>query len=293
MKHEELQILLSAYHDGEASPAERSLVEIHLARCAECAAMLEGYRHMAGAVRALPRGEPSPELWWRVREALPTRRGRPVWLRLVPLASTAALLLLAVTLALVFGLGRPVGPTRTGAPAHQGEQSQPTDRLAAPAPTAPPQATGAEQAQPTTVGLGVPVPGGICPGQPLALEVISLTVRSDEARSLPRLQGTVYDAEGRPLAGVTLVVSGTAGWKGGTTTASDGTFSLGLPAEGTYRVVLALTGVAEEATADGMKYTWSEAGLEGAETCQVPPEMELSPVSLSAHDEAILILRVR
>ena len=57
MKHEELQILVSAYHDGELSPEEQVLVKAHLAECAECAEALRAYQRMGRTVSALPRGE--------------------------------------------------------------------------------------------------------------------------------------------------------------------------------------------------------------------------------------------
>src|SRR5438093_6973963 len=64
--------LLSAYHDGEAAPDERTRVERHLAGCDDCRQVLAEYRAIGGDMRALPVPVPPAGLRrdvWRAIEA--------------------------------------------------------------------------------------------------------------------------------------------------------------------------------------------------------------------------------
>ncbi len=282
MKHEDWRLLVSAYCDGEVTPEERMRVEAHLAECAECVQALESYRRLGRAIRALPQGTPSRTLWVRVQEGL-ARPARPLWWRLLPAASVAAVLLMAVVVGLLLRPA-PSGPAAPRAlEAEQGIQAEATS----PALQAPPIAPASPSAATKDYLALVPSPPP-CPGIPLALEVVAISARSEAELPAPRLSGLVYDEAGRPLSGLILVISGTTGWHGSTTTASDGTFSLSLPAAGTYRLVLALAPEAKAAAGfreererlyrlilpDGSAcQTWQ---MEGLPTLAIGPQQEVS-----------------
>ncbi len=288
MKHEDWRLLVSAYCDGEVTPKERVQVEAHLAECVECAEALESYRRLGRAVRALPRGMPSRTLWFRVQEGL-TRPVRPLWWRLLPVASAAAVLLVAVLAGLLLRPA-PFGPAapqalkakRDGVPA----EATPTALRDLPsAPSFSPATTEGELALTLTPGLPP------CPGFPLALEVVAISARGEA--ELPRLSGLLYDEAGRPLSGVALVVSGTAGWQGSTTTASDGTFSLPLPTAGTYRLVLALAPeVQTGAVLHEEKIRLYRLTLPDGSVCQTWQEL-LPTLVVGPGEEISLTLRVR
>ncbi len=296
MNHEEWQILVSAYKDGEVSAEERAQVEAHLATCRECAAALAAYRRLGQAVAALPRGAPSRALWLRVRERLSSRRRWSLWQRLVPVASAAALLLVGITLVIALGrVPQAVAPLGRG-PVGQAELvALPSAAPQAPLPEAPPPALDRTyEATPTVVALALEGAVGPCPGQPLALEIVSLSVRSDAALAAPRLVGVLFDAQDRPLADVALVISGTAGWQGSAVSAADGTFVVDLPEAGRYRVVLALATAAAKAGAAGeADVSWNHVVLRDGMVCQAPLSTALAPVSLGPHDEVRLTLRAR
>lgn len=300
MKHEEMQVLVSAYYDGAVTPEEKALVEAHLAECAACAEALAAYRQIGRTVQSLPRGEPSRALWSRIREGLSPAR-RPLWLRLAPLASAVAVLVVGITLVLVLSTGQgwrlPVAP---GAPAY-GVLTATTVPVVPPSATVPILGiqglapTGTEDA---TRDMGEKGPLPPCAGRPLALDLVSLSMRSDPQRTAPRLQGVLYDVQGQPLPGVLLVISGTAGWQGSVSTAADGTFALDLPAAGTYRVVLAMTPL--RATVEGIATTEApalrayEVSLPDGSFCLAAGDgPALAPLSLAANQEAILTLRSR
>lgn len=283
MKHEEWRLLVSAYCDGEVTPEERAQVEAHLAECAECAEALAVYRRLGRAVRALPRGTPSRTLWLRVQEGL-SRPARPLWRRLLPVASAVAVLLVAVAVGLL------LRPTPSGPAAPQALEAErgtaEATALALRAPLAPisPQ-TATEDYPALTPGL---LP---CPGFPLALEVVAVSARSTAELPSPRLCGLLYDEAGHPLAGVTLVVSGTAGWQGSTTTASDGTFSLSLPAAGTYRVVALTPEVKAAGAKEGERLY--RLTLPDGSVCQTWQVETLPTFTVGLQQEISLTLRVR
>ena len=52
--HGRMQILLSAYVDGEVTPSEVVRVEEHLAGCEECVSELESLRATSNLLRSLP-----------------------------------------------------------------------------------------------------------------------------------------------------------------------------------------------------------------------------------------------
>ncbi len=69
--------LLSSYMDNDLDPGELRAVQAHVAWCAECAAILAGYRHVRTLVRALPQPTPPIELRRAIFErATPAYRRR-------------------------------------------------------------------------------------------------------------------------------------------------------------------------------------------------------------------------
>ncbi|MBN1483970.1 MAG: zf-HC2 domain-containing protein [Chloroflexia bacterium] len=307
MKHKEWRVLVSAYHDGELNEEEQAMVERHLAECAECAAALEDYRRLRESVQALPKGEPSRQLWLRVQEQLPTRRQqpRPRWQRFLPLASVLAMLLVALTVVLSQQL-QWVGPTAQdlsaqGSPVPEAQENgfgQEPQRAAAPTAA---HSVSAEDAIASTHAPVAPevVPAGIppCPGQALALELSDLAIQQEKERSSPRLTGVVYDAEGRPLPQSTLIFSGTADWQGVAVTDKLGGFALDLPSEGRYQLILALdvedkAGLLYEGRV-GEEATWTEMDLPESGRCLAPLTLDLPALSLGPRDVAFLTLRLK
>ena len=76
---------LSEYLDDELSPHERTVIEVHLASCAECRSTLEALRAIVSNAGQLTDSPPKSELWsgiaariavpeWRVARASPFRR---------------------------------------------------------------------------------------------------------------------------------------------------------------------------------------------------------------------------
>ncbi|MGC8872870.1 MAG: zf-HC2 domain-containing protein [Chloroflexia bacterium] len=289
MKHEAWRLLVSAYQDGELNPGDRARVEAHLAECTECRQVLTDYRQIGDALRHLPRREPSRELWHRVRGALPSRRPvRPLWVRLLPVASAAVLLLVAVTLFLYQGAGLGfVGAPRRELAAPPGPTAEAGKGSPVPVPLAAPQPTSAPE-QPD-LGRAYVAKAG-CPGEVLAVEMAELAKRSDEALPSPHLEGVLYDATGRPLVGVTLVLTGTSGWLGSAVTGPDGRFAFVLPAPGRYRIALALATAHAIATEDSGSQPPAEQ-LEAALGACPPAGPPLPLVAVDAHEVAILSLR--
>ena len=85
---------VTGYVDGALAPAEREIIERHLAECGDCRAQAEAERDLRRRLAALPR-PPLPEaLEARVRAHVrPPRRTLP-WRVLMPMAAVLALLAL-------------------------------------------------------------------------------------------------------------------------------------------------------------------------------------------------------
>lgn len=96
MKHEEIEDLLSDYHDGELRGAEKALLEAHLADCASCRTELACYVRGEGFIRAATRRptpfetetlvsavrrrvEPAPEIDWLGRHLASPRWAVPAF----------------------------------------------------------------------------------------------------------------------------------------------------------------------------------------------------------------------
>jgi gas vesicle protein len=72
---------LSAFADGELSPAESQNVRAHAAGCPRCTGVLGELHAMAGAAATLERLEPPPTLWRAIEGEL-ERGERPRWFSL-------------------------------------------------------------------------------------------------------------------------------------------------------------------------------------------------------------------
>jgi len=289
MEHEELKVLVCAYHDDEVTAEERALVEAHVAECAECAETLAAYGRLGRTVRRLPRGAPSRDLWQRVQSGLAPRRGL-FWRRLLPAAPVLALVAIVVTLAIVWG------PQFGGfAPAQPAVQREAAVDKSAPSAAPEPQgsplgaivpASAGTAEEMETYGLTAAPPS---PGEMSSLEVVSQTVQRGVAQAAPRLVGTLYDAAGQPLADTVLVVSDMVGWTGAVTTTADGAFALDLPAAGTYYVALA--GSAE---ARVLEYNGTAADAAVSGTVYLTQTGYIAPlIVLEGNDEVVVTLRVR
>src|SRR3954451_23418036 len=105
--------LLSAYLDGEITPEERSVVEQHLAGCAECRTVLADYRRIGMNVREMPRPAPPRTLRSGVWNDIQRRQGStgmgPVISGVLRLGAIGAVVLL-----LAFGLWSVVRPQPSG-----------------------------------------------------------------------------------------------------------------------------------------------------------------------------------
>jgi predicted anti-sigma-YlaC factor YlaD len=66
MTCERFEELLSATLEGELAAAEKAEVDVHLAACPDCAALLALMKDMTGAMAAFPQSEPSPALLSRL-----------------------------------------------------------------------------------------------------------------------------------------------------------------------------------------------------------------------------------
>lgn len=117
--------MLSAYHDGELSVADRARVEAHLRRCPDCTALLESMARIDSGVEV---PDPGPEYWERFNRRVEERIGsedsrlhatveshpRRGWVRqqlryLVP-AAVAAVLIVVVIRNIGQGPGVPTPP---------------------------------------------------------------------------------------------------------------------------------------------------------------------------------------
>jgi hypothetical protein len=72
---------LSAFVDGDLSPAQAQAMRAHLAGCPQCTVSIAELTAMVTAARGLERPEPPPSLWPAVEGAM-ARHERPWWLSL-------------------------------------------------------------------------------------------------------------------------------------------------------------------------------------------------------------------
>ncbi len=98
--HDPWQARLSEFLDGELAPAERVALEVHLADCAECRALLADLRALVAQARALPARAPERDLWPELARALaPGPRARP-WPLILAAFAAGVLVTLGALLAL-------------------------------------------------------------------------------------------------------------------------------------------------------------------------------------------------
>ena len=96
----EQQVQLDAYHDGELSPAERSVIEAHLRDCPSCAAELAEIRSLSGVFSRTAPPEPSHEQLLQLARSVRAERSDALMLlRLFRVTAIAAAVLLACALA--------------------------------------------------------------------------------------------------------------------------------------------------------------------------------------------------
>ncbi len=66
MNHEDLKILISSYADGEVTPAEKDIVEEHLAVCEECRKDLAVYTKLSSSIKQWPEERLSPDVEMKI-----------------------------------------------------------------------------------------------------------------------------------------------------------------------------------------------------------------------------------
>lgn len=88
---------ISAFYDGELTPAERAAFEAHLPGCAECAAALADFGAISGMIAGAPRPEVSQVFRRRLTEIPAGERDRTLARTTAALTAVAAGLLLAGT----------------------------------------------------------------------------------------------------------------------------------------------------------------------------------------------------
>jgi Putative zinc-finger len=107
--------LLSAYLDGELTPAERAYVDEHLATCALCRGDLEGEREVRSALRDLPDVEPPFGFYERILRYGPSAVAEPKKRRfkfgVANLVATAAAWVLVLGVANLNSSGGSVSPS--------------------------------------------------------------------------------------------------------------------------------------------------------------------------------------
>ena len=120
----ELRPLLSAYMDNYLTPDEVRAVQVHVAGCPECAAILQEYRQLRTAVRSLAQPMPPPELRAAVfAKATPAYRRRAMivsfgqrGLSYAALAAAVIAIFLTAALLLRSGIGPSAGAPDTTPP---------------------------------------------------------------------------------------------------------------------------------------------------------------------------------
>jgi hypothetical protein len=104
LKCEQLAEQVGAYLEGDLAPAARAAAEAHLARCADCAALVADLQRIGAVARTLPTLAPSRDLWEGIAArieapviALPAGGARPAGRRSrwASFAAAAAALVIA------------------------------------------------------------------------------------------------------------------------------------------------------------------------------------------------------
>jgi hypothetical protein len=74
MTHEEIQILISAYIDGEVTPSEKNIVEEHLSGCAECQKNFKAYKAVSSSLSKWSNESLSPDEEIKIQKGFEQRR---------------------------------------------------------------------------------------------------------------------------------------------------------------------------------------------------------------------------
>jgi len=121
MKCEEVSKGLIAYVDGRANPAERSLVDAHLAACAACRTRAEEFRNVWSVLDEVPAVDPSFAFDARVRQriAAEPRRRWFEWFVPQPRLALSVALLMALTVWVVKAPMSHLGSANTAAARQQ------------------------------------------------------------------------------------------------------------------------------------------------------------------------------
>jgi anti-sigma factor RsiW len=110
MNCERYEAQIIAYMDGSATPAERSVVEAHMAECAACRARVEEFRGLWTVLDEAPVVEVSPAFDARLHERMAAET-RPGWFEwLVPQPRLAMAVGLLLVLGVWIGSVDPPGP---------------------------------------------------------------------------------------------------------------------------------------------------------------------------------------
>jgi hypothetical protein len=202
-EHARVAALLSPYLDGQASEAERALVERHLASCAECAHDLASLKATVAAVHELPRVR-APRSFALPRSMARQPQASPWLVPALRAATALATLLFAVIVGgdvfLANSMQRAAAPAPAMLAFESSAQSAPTaapEKSAKSAPqvldaaasaTAPAQEAG--RAASATPGER-PAPAGLGSGQPPAAAPLrssaALTSSAELATAVPKL----------------------------------------------------------------------------------------------------------
>src|ERR1700722_16593724 len=67
---EQIILLLDSYHDGESSPDEKSLVESHLASCADCRKRLSDIGTLVSTLKTMREIKPTVDFADRVEQLI-------------------------------------------------------------------------------------------------------------------------------------------------------------------------------------------------------------------------------
>lgn len=130
--HEQWTDVLSDYLDGELEPAERAAVDAHLRECASCTAVLNDLKGVVVRAQTLEPREPNADLWPRVRTRIAAAaQPRRFSFTLGQLAA-AAMLLMAVSAAVVWQLASRTANRSVPAAASQQASAPPAHATASP-----------------------------------------------------------------------------------------------------------------------------------------------------------------
>jgi anti-sigma factor RsiW len=130
--HKQWTDALSDYLDGELAPAERAAVDAHLKECASCTGVLNDLKRVVARAQALEPRDPDANLWPGVRARIANIAQPHRFSFTLGQLAAAAVLLIAVSAAVVWQLAARTATRSIPATASQ-QASGPPVRAAAPA----------------------------------------------------------------------------------------------------------------------------------------------------------------